>query len=240
MRNKQLIIGLIIILIPGRVLGHVIGTEKISDSKVTPWIPKLTVEYQSVYHFGDSENESDLLVLFGNGKCYAQIRYGAWGKDGKSWVWNYENLKNVKIVGNKFYSDKTNGEFVKYDNGAKNSKGLRVFNSWSGATGKDGAEIGTKSFPPSDYFSGRFTQASLRPLSKNELEKMSKEDLKIMRNEIFARYGYRFKPGGEMDKYFEKQDWYSAQHDNVNDFLTGLEKENLKLIKQVESEKNRM
>jgi hypothetical protein len=57
-----------------------------------------------------------------------------------------------------------------------------------------------------------------------------------MRNEIFARYGYKFKSGGEMDKYFKSQDWYSGQHDNVNDFLTELEKENIKLIRQIENE----
>ena len=56
-----------------------------------------------------------------------------------------------------------------------------------------------------------------------------------MRNEIFARYGYIFKEGGEMEKYFKSQDWYTPEHKNVNDFLTEIEKENLKLIREVEA-----
>jgi hypothetical protein len=55
-----------------------------------------------------------------------------------------------------------------------------------------------------------------------------------MRNEIFARYGYKFTPGSEMYNYFNQQDWYSAKYDNVNDFLTDIEKENINLIKQAE------
>lgn len=58
-----------------------------------------------------------------------------------------------------------------------------------------------------------------------------------MRNEIFARYGYKFKTGGKMDSYFQQQDWYKKQHDNVNDFLTGIEQQNIKLIQQIEQTK---
>ena len=56
-----------------------------------------------------------------------------------------------------------------------------------------------------------------------------------MRNEIFARYGYIFNSGGEMEAYFKKQDWYSAHHSDVNNFLTELEKENIKQIKSIEN-----
>jgi hypothetical protein len=39
-----------------------------------------------------------------------------------------------------------------------------------------------------------------------------------------------------MDKYFKHQDWYSGQHDNVDKFLTDLEKENINLIQQFEND----
>jgi hypothetical protein len=43
-----------------------------------------------------------------------------------------ENLKNVKIQGNKFYSSKTNGEFVIFnDEKNKATKGLLVYKPWS-------------------------------------------------------------------------------------------------------------
>ena len=42
-----------------------------------------------------------------------------------------------------------------------------------------------------------------------------------------------------MDIHFRKQDWYIAQHENVTGFLTDLEKENVKLIQQIEVEKQK-
>lgn len=199
-------------------------------------MPKFTIEYQYVYHFGYSEMESYFVLVFGLDKNYAQIKSGSWSDGGKAWIWYYENLTNVRIEGNKFYSNKTNGEFVIYDNGQEKLQGLKVYNSWSGLTENGEYEIGIKSYPITEYYSGKFTQSSLRLLSKDELIKISKSDLKIMRNEIFARYGYKFKTGGEMDLYFKSQNWYSGQHDNVNDFLTDLEKANTKLILQIENE----
>jgi hypothetical protein len=207
--------------------------DGIDTSLIKPWLPKLEFEYQSVYHFGNSEWESNLILICGLDKWYGQIVSGGWSSDGKAWIYNYENLTNLRIDANKFYSDKTNGEFVLYDSKSGRIKGLKVYKSWSG---EDGQEIGYKSHLVKDNYSGKFTQASLRLLSREELIKLTKSDLKIMRNEIFARYGYKFSTGGEMDKYFKNQDWYSGQHDNVDKFLTDLEKENIKLMQQIENE----
>jgi hypothetical protein len=207
--------------------------DGIDTSLIKPWLPKLEYEYQSVYHFGDSEWELNFILICGLDKWYAQIVTGEWSSDGQAWIRNYENLTNVKIDDNKFYSDKTNGEFVLYDNKNGRTKGLRVYKSWSG---DDGSEIGYISRSVLDNFSGKFAQASFRLLSKDELIKMTNSDLKIMRNEIYARYGFIFKIGGEMDLYFKNQDWYIAQHVNVDKFLTDLEKENIKLIQQIEKE----
>jgi hypothetical protein len=63
---------------------------------------------------------------------------------------------------------------------------------------------------------------------------MTQSDRQIMKNEIFARYGYIFKPQGEMDRYFRKQSWYQAQKQQVNDYLTGLEKLNIELIQTID------
>lgn len=208
--------------------------DGIDTSLIKPWFPKLEYEYQSVYHFGDSEWESNLILICGLDKWYAQLVSGNWSNDNSelAWIYNYENLTNVRIEGNKFYSDKTNGEFVFYDGKNGRIKGLKVYNSWSG---EDELEIGYMSHSVQDHYSGIFTQASLRLLSRVELIKMKKSDLKIMRNEIFARYGYKFKQGGEMDNYFKGQDWYSGQHNNVKRFETDLEKENIKMIQQIET-----
>lgn len=89
------------------------------------------------------------------------------------------------------------------------------------------------------------------PLSTAEREKLSEEDytnytrfqhlrledLDLMRNEIFAEYGYRFK-SEKWQQYFGSQDWYTPRYDNVDDQLTEIEKRNVQFILEV-SEKLR-
>ena len=225
----------ILIFASFEAFGQMIASETIDESKVNSWTPKLMTEYQGVYHFGDSESESDLLLIISLDKICGQIRSGSWSADGKSWIWTYENINDIKIEGNKFTSGKTNGEFVSYDNGAEKTKGLKIFSPWSGIPESGQYEIGLKKDSPGNFLNGKFNQASLRILDKEELRKMAKADLKLMRNEIFARYGLIFSAGGEMEQYFRKQDWYQRQNHRVDQFLTEIEKENIGLIKEFES-----
>ncbi len=234
MINKSIALT-IAILFNSFIYGQRIGFDIIDDSKVSLWMPTTETEYQHAYSFGASEMESTLIILFSEGRYYAQIRKYKMDKS-TNWEWApyFVNLKNVSIQGNRFYSDKTNGEFVIYQPKKQEVKGLKVFKSWSGW--EEGIyEIGVvNDSPVSAYFDGKFTQASLRKLQPEELKGMSKFDLKVMRNEIFARYSYKFKPGGKMDSYFKEYNWYSGWYNNVDEFLTSLEIENIKLIKQFE------
>lgn len=213
-----------------------IGFDEIDDSKVAPWIAESLKDYELVYHFGDSEMESDFALIVTEDKCYAQISYGRWSDDGLAWVKVYENLKDVKIIGNKFYSDITNGEFVTYNNGREKIKGLKVYKPWSGVPTDGDYEIGTESYKLDLYFSGDYTQASQRILTHEELKQFSKKELQIMRNEIFARYGYIFKSGGQMEEYFSNKEWFSPDYEDVSNFITELEKENIEKIKIAESQ----
>lgn len=58
---------------------------------------------------------------------------------------------------------------------------------------------------------------------------LSIKDLDIMRNEIFAEYGFIFK-SKEWQEYFSQYDWYEPRFDNVDEQLTDLEKSNIKVI----------
>jgi hypothetical protein len=235
MKIKLLVLIATVILLPKVNSAQIMGFESIDTSKVSSWNVNTVDEYQSVYHFGDSELESDFLLIHGNIQWDGQIRSGIWADDGKSRKSVYKNLTNIRIKGNKFYSNETNGEFVIYTDGQNDIKGLKVYTSWSGLTKNGEYEIGRKSYPTADYFSGKFTQASIRIMSSEELGRFSKTDLKLMRNEIFARYGYRFKAGEAMDIYFRAQDWYTADYDNVDSCLTLIEKTNIKAITLLES-----
>ncbi len=79
----------------------------------------------------------------------------------------------------------------------------------------------------------RFPQASERLLSPEDLLGLSKSDLKIMRNEIYARYGYIFKTP-DMKSYFAEQPWYTAKYEDVSQRLSSIENQNISLIKKYE------
>jgi len=79
----------------------------------------------------------------------------------------------------------------------------------------------------------KYPQASQRILTDADLSGMSKYDLKIMRNEIFARHGYIFKTP-EMKSYFSAQSWYNGQYSDVSSMLTSIESQNIAFIKRYE------
>ncbi len=83
--------------------------------------------------------------------------------------------------------------------------------------------------------SGKFPEASRTDLHirTKETRAHSFDDLKIMLNEIYARYGYVFTAGGVMDQYFRKKPWYRPQYTNVDALITETEHGNIKLIKQL-------
>lgn len=51
---------------------------------------------------------------------------------------------------------------------------------------------------------------------------LSKTELRLMRNEIFARHGYIFK-SADLRNHFSKQPWYNARYSNVDAMLTPIE-----------------
>ena len=55
------------------------------------------------------------------------------------------------------------------------------------------------------------------------------EDLDLMRNEIYAEYGLKFKTE-KWQQYFSQKPWYKPTYDNVDQFLSHIDKQNIKLI----------
>lgn len=83
------------------------------------------------------------------------------------------------------------------------------------------------------HLPGKYYEASEKVLDSNTIAKLTKAELRIMRNEIFARYGYIFK-SKEMQEYFSKQPWYEASRENVDKYLSQIEIINIELIKKLE------
>ena len=65
-------------------------------------------------------------------------------------------------------------------------------------------------------------------------EHLTPEDLDVMRNEIFASYGYKFKTE-KWASFFAKYKWYEGKYDNVDDMLSPIEKDNVKFILEYKS-----
>jgi hypothetical protein len=86
---------------------------------------------------------------------------------------------------------------------------------------------------------GRYPFASTLVLIDDILSCFTFKQLKLMRNEIFARHGYIFK-NVELSSWFAQQDWYKGQWENVNDRLTELERLNIRLILRMEDKKSRI
>lgn len=86
----------------------------------------------------------------------------------------------------------------------------------------------------SDAIDGDYPEGSLRLLTDDDLSTKSKSELKIMRNEIFARHGYIFKTPA-MKAHFANQSWYHAQYADVSSKLSSIERKNVALIKKYEN-----
>ena len=64
------------------------------------------------------------------------------------------------------------------------------------------------------------------------LDHLDVEDLDIMRNEIFAEYGYVFKTE-KWQNYFSAKPWYLPMRDSVDHLLTETDKANIALILKI-------
>jgi len=74
---------------------------------------------------------------------------------------------------------------------------------------------------------------STQLLTEDDIRSMSKQDLRILRNEIYARHGYIFK-SKDLRDYFSAKDWYHPQYSDVSNLLNTIEKRNVAFIQRHE------
>jgi len=87
----------------------------------------------------------------------------------------------------------------------------------------------TLQFIKNNERAGDYWCVSTDSLKDDDLELISPSELRLMRNEIFARYGYAFK-SEDLKKHFAKHNWYKSLFDNVDKYLTSQEKHNIEFI----------
>jgi hypothetical protein len=78
---------------------------------------------------------------------------------------------------------------------------------------------------------GRYPMASERMLTAADIEGKPPQDLRLMRNEIYARRGYMFNDAA-LRAHFESQRWYVPLSGSVQ--LSDLERANVRLIQSFE------
>ncbi len=80
---------------------------------------------------------------------------------------------------------------------------------------------------------GTYPQSSTKVLTEKDVENLKNEELRLMRNEIYARHGYSFKLA-DMREHFDKLDWYMPMAVDITPALTKIEKNNAALIRRYE------
>jgi hypothetical protein len=90
-------------------------------------------------------------------------------------------------------------------------------------------KIGPANISDDPDLPGRYVFASTRLMTQAILTNFTSDQRRLIRNEIFARYGYRFK-SPDLIAYFSAQPWYTPRYDDVSAKLTDLERINVELL----------
>jgi hypothetical protein len=228
--------------------GQLLRDHDVDESTVKPWIEDSISKYSDRYIFQPNDGNY-LIIVVDDTNVSAQIHFPAhWTEGGYALELGiadssevethseYVTLSGVKISDGKFYSDQYKGEFVTFVSDTI-YHGIKVYDSWSIWEGYK-YEIGVKRQENlMKIYNGKYPEASLKILDSAYVASISKDELKIIRNEIYGRYNYRFKEGGELEKYFSQQQWYissAARYSSVQHMLTWIELRNIELIKNIE------
>lgn len=75
--------------------------------------------------------------------------------------------------------------------------------------------------------------SEFKRLSEGEIDALSLEQLRLARNEIYARHGYIFK-SEDLKAYFSQQKWYHPDASYDGTTLSEVEKYNVELIQNRE------
>ena len=73
-----------------------------------------------------------------------------------------------------------------------------------------------------------------RTIERNELFDLSQSELRILRNTIYAKYGYIFR-SADLQNHFTEFSWYQAKNTNVDSYFSSIDKENISRIQQREN-----
>lgn len=96
-------------------------------------------------------------------------------------------------------------------------------------------EKGFHQFFPEYTLGRQFPFMSTMVLNVDDLKFYSNEQLKIIKNEVYAEHGYIFS-SEQLKEYYGKFDWYAPKNDDVDSYITAIEKINVQIIDEIINE----
>ncbi|MBS2101326.1 YARHG domain-containing protein [Carboxylicivirga linearis] len=181
-----------------------------------------------------------IFRLGGIEKSQEHYEIGIWRKEGNLIMIDIYKNFGIRPVGeptnpNVSFADNPDDyfiyeEYVPYEEWVSNTKTFDPESLMNFETSLDTSKASLIKIDIEKYLiKGDFKVASCRLLNNNDLKALAKSELRLMRNEIFARYGYKFK-SIDLQKHFLSKDWYHGNVSNVDSYLTDIEKKNIELI----------
>ena len=216
-------------------------SEETYNSKDFKIKAKPIKERVGVYYFGMSEGEWQFVIIQNNDSLIIQIWDGIWSTNlytkEQSWQDQCRTFNKVTVKGNKIFFGNYSGLFVDFQEQNKVKKALLLFGDPIQQRNyiKDSAEVGIYSTSVKTFYDDNERyELSLTVRPEIYFQGKTKQELKIMRNAIYAKYGLIFQNGGEMEKYFRTKNWYNPFKKDVSDCLTEIEKKNIQTLAKLE------
>ena len=194
-----------------------------------------------VYHFGESEGEFDFIILPYQTGLVVQISSHTWGKNPQTgtdtWLREFKTFNKVTVQGNTFNFGKYKGIFAVFKGNITKAVLLNGDPSSDLVYGKDTAEAGHYETALATYFNGKkYPDVSLKIIDEQYLAGKTVQQLKYMRNEVFAMYGLIFQNPATAALFGKR---YLPWRKDVSMCLTDIEKHNLETIKAYELRLNK-
>lgn len=172
---------------------------------------------------------------FNKGKYDGQFQLRIGKKDSiLNGTWKAYNENEVKISSRTFAIKK---KLFRYNKNQELDFTFFDTDKYKSVTVTDTIDDENEVYENTEYFST--TQklfeknASSEELTSDFVSNLSKADIFILRNSIFARHGFAFRDK-QLRMYFEQFDWYMPVFGDVKDELTDIEKKNIDLLLRYE------
>ncbi len=219
--------------LPGHISNRVTG-EEFNAKQFAPSKRAIT-DLAGDYHFGESEGEWDLVIIPYGDSFIVQASWGSWA--GMRWRMHYRTFNRAYMREGKLFFGPFTAFFADFNYNKTFDRTLLL--NGDPQTGekytRDTADVGFYTAGVDSFFSsGEMSELSRSVLPEAYFSGKTKAELKIMRNTIYAGYGFIFQKGSDMDKYFKKKDWYDPYLKDVSKCLTTIELKNIETISKLE------